>query len=219
MNIDTPPKAKIEYNFPPVAKKTTIALEEFSPMVATEYHQFKENFIEWLLTEGKNLYRETGFAETTTKTTHYKIDEAYRWKWTHRTKEYTKQFSHDDATALIDFLMKKTSHPERYVDTFEKCIRRLFKYFREELNHDLDEWEHDIPVDGSEGSDDHFKGRFFPEEIDALYEAALNHYSVKSYYNKNMTEDERDALKATLAQRLGIPKTEVGPEEFEESAS
>ena len=209
---------RIELPRPPVSENSKEALAEYGDMVVADYRDFKRNFMEWLITEGKSPYRGEGYSDSTVEHTHYKVDEAYRWKW-NQTGEYTTEFTPEEATTLIDFMMKRTEHPDRYIYGFEKSIRRLFKYFREELNRDIEEWEHDIPVEPSRGSADHVKDRFYPEEMNKLYETALNKYSVKSYYNKNMTGAERDALKATISQRLGIPKSEVGPEEFKEASS
>jgi len=52
-----------------------------------------------------------------------------------------------------------------------------------------------------------------------LYEQALNRYSVKSYHHKNLSSEEREEIKATLAQRFGKPKSEIGPEDFKRANS
>lgn len=206
----------IELPCPPVAQETEEMLEEFSPLVVRDFRQFKEDFLRWLLTEGRDTYRREGYSETTVKTTHYKVDETYRWLW-ERDGEFTKELSPEDATDLIDFLMRKTPHPDQYVYTFEKCIRRLFKYLREELNRPIDEWEHEIPVEPNRHSST--KDRFYPAEMNRLYEAALSIYSVKSYYTKSMTSEERDQIKRVLAQRFGKPKGDIGPDDFQRANS
>ncbi|GAD52989.1 hypothetical protein MBEHAL_1749 [Halarchaeum acidiphilum MH1-52-1] len=188
-------------------------------MTENDYESFKRGFMEWLLTEGKNTYRGRGYSDSTVEHTHYKIDEAYRWKW-EKTGEYTTEFTPEDATELIGFMVKRTSHPDRYIYGFEKSIRRLFKYFREELNrHIEEEWDHGIEIEQSRGSSEHIKDKFYPEEMNAVYEAALNEYSLPSYYRKSMTSEERNELKILVAQRLGIPKAEVGADEFKEASS
>jgi integrase len=217
MNISQNPSTT-ELPRPPVSENNINALHEYGEMVLDDYESFKRNFMEWLLNEGKDLYRRKGFAESTVEHTHYKVDEAYRWKW-NQTGEYTKEFTPEEATELIDFMMKKTDHPDRYIYGFEKSIRRLFKYFRNEMNQDIGEWEHDIPVEQNSGNDAKIKNRFYPQEMNALYEATLNDNSIKSYYNKSMTTEERDSLKRYVAQKLGIPKAEVGPDHFKLASS
>lgn len=51
--------------------------------------------------------------------------------------------------------------------------------------------------------------------FEPLYQAALEHSSVKSYHS--VSPEERSQLKAFVAQRLGIPKEKVGPAEFKEA--
>ena len=218
MKLTSETASTVEIPVPPVSQNNKEALQQFTQTAATDYETFKHDFIEWLLTTGKDTYRREGFAESTVKHTHYKVDEAYRWKWD-RTGEYTTSFTPEDATTLIDFMMRKTAHPDRYIYSFEKALRRLFKFFREARGEPIPEWDHDIPVDPSRGSADHVKDRFYTDEMKRLYEASLEMYSVRSYHNKNMTSAERDATKALVAQRLGVPKTEVGPEEFKEASS
>lgn len=202
----------------PVSDNNRETLSQFGPMMQDDYEDFKRGFMEWLLTEGKNTYKKNGYSESTVEQTHYKVDEAYRWKWD-REEEYTTTLTPEEATELLDFMMRKTTHPDRYIYGFEKSLRRLFKYFREELNRPVDEWEHDIPIKKSEGSSDHIKDKFYPTEMNVLYEAALAEYSLPSYHNKNLTSEQRDSLKSLVAQRLGKKKDDVGPEDFKEASS
>lgn len=218
MQIDKDRSHDIDLPVPPVSKQTKEAMDNFAPMVRGDFKQFKIDFIEWLLTEGKDTYRKEGFAESTTTTTHYKIEEAYRWLW-NETKEYSTEFPQDRATQLLDELMKFSDHPDSYIYIVEKSLRRLFKYFRESKNRELPEWEHDIPVEPSRdsGKDEHIKDRFYPEEMNRLYEAALKEYSIKSYWN--LTAEERQELKRMIAQQQGVAKADIGPEEFKQASS
>jgi len=204
----------VEFPVPPVSEATEERLEDFSALLGEDFRDFKEDFLEWLLIEGRNTYKRQGYAPDTVRTTHYKVEEAYRWLW-ERDGSYTKEFSPEDATELIEFLVQRTTHPESYVYTFEKSLKRLFKFFREERNKDIPEWSHDIPLDTN--PDSSTKDKFYPEEMAALYEAALAISSVKSY--KTVRGEERDQIKAYLAQRFEMPKSEVGPEEFERANS
>lgn len=209
---------EVELPRPPVSSNNEDALEPFGEMVVEDYREFKKPFMEWLMTEGKDTYRLKGYSKATTKQTHYKIDEAYRWKWNQK-GEYTTEFTVEDATELIDFMVRRTSHPDRYVYGFEKSVRRLFKYLRNELNRNVPEWDHDIPIEQSKGTSSHIKDKFKPHEMNGLYEAALKKYSLPSYYNKSLSDDERDSLKALVSQRLGKPKKDVAPEDFTDASS
>jgi len=218
MEINESPPQNIELPVPPVAKETKKALKNFGPMVAEDYERFKIDLLKWLLTSGKDTYRKEGFAESTVKTTHYKIDESYRWLWT-EDESYSKEFPTHRGTELLDTLMKNSPHPDSYVYTFEKSLRRLFKYLREQKNRQIPEWEHGIPIEPNRGSNknQHIKDRFYPAEMNRLYEAALKEYSIKSYWN--LDGDEREELKRLIASQQGIPMADIGPDEFEKASS
>jgi integrase len=218
MQIDDSHDEEIDLPIPPVARDTESALENYSPMIQQDYERFKIDLLRWLLNEGKDTYRREGFAESTVKTTHYKVEEAYRWLW-ETEGEFTKEITPHRATELLDQLMRNSPHPDSYVHTFEKCIRRLFKYFREQKNREVKEWEHDIPIEPSRGSDDkeHTKDRFYPEEMNRLYEVALDEYSIKSYWAAE--PDERAELKRFIAQQQGVKLGEVGEDHFKKASS
>jgi hypothetical protein len=218
MDVTQNHSTQVELPRPPISDNNKEILQSYGDMIEDDYHNFKKPFMEWLLTEGKDLYREEGYSESTVEHTHYKVDEAYRWKW-ERTEEYTTELTIEDATDLLHFMMKKTSHPDRYIYGFEKSIRRLFKYFRNELGRPIGEWEHDIPIKKTQGSSQHIKDKFYPGEMNALYEASLSKYSLPSYYNKNLSTDQRDALKSLVAQRLGKTKAEIEPQDFKTASS
>lgn len=202
----------------PVAENTHDALEPYGEMILSDYEDFKRDFMEWLLTEGKNTYKKKGYSRSTVEHTHYKVDESYRWKW-ERDGEYTTEFTTDDASELIEMLVKYGDHPDRYVYGFEKSIRRLFKFLREERGRDIEDWEHDVDLKQSEGSSDHIKDKFYPEEMNALYEAALKKYSIPNLYSPSITAEERDELKIHLSQRWGIPKDNITREKFNNASS
>ncbi|NHX38730.1 MULTISPECIES: site-specific integrase [Haloarcula] len=218
MQIDDTHDEEIDLPIPPVARDTESALENYSPMIQQDYERFKIDLLRWLLNEGKDTYRREGFAESTVKTTHYKVEEAYRWLW-ETEGEFTKEITPHQATELLDQLMRNSPHPDSYVHTFEKCIRRLFKFFREQKNREVEEWEHDIPIEPSRGSDDkeHTKDRFYPEEMNRLYEVSLDEYSIKSYWAAE--PEERAELKRFIAQQQGVKLGEVDEEHFKEASS
>lgn len=53
---------------------------------------------------------------------------------------------------------------------------------------------------------------FYKREFRSLYEASLEYGSVRHYHS--CSRDERDELKAHLAQRFEMEKSEIGPDEF-----
>lgn len=218
MNINAREETSTDIPVPPVAEGTKESLESFSEMIQDDYKQYKITFIHWLINTGKDTYRGEGFSESTVRTTHYKIDEVYKWLWEEE-GEFTKELTTEQATALLDKLMRHSSHPDSYVYTFEKCIRRLFKYKREAQNRQIPEWDHDIPVEPSRNSDDSkkIKDRFYPEEMNRLYEVALEKYSIKSYYN--LSPEERAELKRFISQQQGIKKEDLTKAHFKKASS
>lgn len=208
----------VELPLPPVSENTREDLEPFGEVVESDYEDYKRDFLEWLLTRGKNTYKNNGYAETTVKHTSYKIDEAYRWKW-EREEEYTTEFRPATATDLIDFMVRYSEHPDRYVYNMEKCLRRMFKFLRDERGRDIDEWEHDIPLEQSDGSKDHIKDKLYPREMNAIYEAALNKYSIPNLYSESISAEERERLKNLLSARHGIPKENITEEKFNSASS
>jgi hypothetical protein len=112
----------------PVSSTTETNLEQFAPIYAEEYQGYKTDFIKWLLKKGANPFKHEGYAKSTVKTTHYKIERAYRWKWDQE-EAFTKDFTPDDAEQFIDRLVKHTPLDDPEVRDYIKAIKWLFKWF------------------------------------------------------------------------------------------
>ncbi|WP_311172943.1 hypothetical protein [Halobellus ordinarius] len=208
-----------DYEGPPVSGPTQEELEKFAPFLAQDYRDFKQDFIHYLNEEGKNPDRNEGFARETVRGTHYRIEQAFRWLWDNE-KEYTSDFTPQQATELIRFVRDRTPHPDSVAYHYVKSLRRLFDYYRERRHENIEDWEHGIDLRNTNSvKSNHQKDRFYPTEFRDLYQAALRYSSVKSYNNKTMSVAERDQLKIFVAKRLGIPKKDVGPEEFKQASS
>jgi integrase len=207
-----------ELPLPPVSKLTRERLQPYGDVIASDYEDYKRDFLQWLLARGKNTYKNKGYAETTVKHTSYKVDEAYRWKWD-RDEEYTTEFRPETASELIEFMIRYTEHPDRYVYNVEKCVRRLFKFLRDERGRDIPTWDHDIPLEKTEGSSEHIKDKFYPREMNAIYEAALKKFSFPTLYSSAISAHERERLKNLLSARHGIPKDTITKETFESASS
>jgi integrase len=205
-----------ELPVPLVSQKNKTALEHFPPLYHDDYRGFKEDLIEWLLSEGKKPIKGEGYSVNTIKQTHYKIDAAFRWVW-NETGEYATDLPPEQADEFVKEQMKY--YQDDAVMDYIKSIKRLHKYLNEKKNAHYD-WEYKHKDELSSSSDgkktiDYFKRH----EMHALYEASLGFQSVKSYRNKNMTAEERNRIKIHLAQRFEKPKAEIGPEDFKEANS
>jgi len=200
---------------PPVSKHNREALERFAPIYTDEYEGYKEDFLIWLHQKGKNPFKGDGYAQSTVKTTHYKIEKAYRWKW-QQADEFTKTFTPGDAESLIDKLVSETTLKDREVRDYIKAIKRLFRWFSDTGGKRYD-WEYSkigqLEQQGASKRQHYFKR----DEMNSLYNAAIEYGSMKSY--RTVNPDERDRLKATLAQRLGKKKTDIGPDDFADANS
>jgi hypothetical protein len=200
---------------PPVSQPTNEALGRFAPIYAEEYEGFKIDFLEWLSRKGKNPFRGEGYADDTIKTTHYKIEKVYRWKW-RESGEFTKEFTPEDAEAYIDTLVSETTLADREVRDFIKAIKRLFSWFDEARATDY-EWDYS-KIDQLKQQGTSKRRHYFEEyELSELYDAAVEYGSLRSYHSISPTE--RDQLKEHLSQRFGKPKGEVSPDDFDRANS
>lgn len=208
------PTEPVDPPFPLVSQRNRDELEQFGPLMEQDYEDFKENLITWLSAVGKTPKKGEGLADTTLHNTHYKLEVVFRWLW--RTKEeYTTELTPDDADAFMGMMVNFSDKQESSLTHYSKALKRYFRYLNHTrgTQHDWTCKEELSQTPGKERT--YLKRRYF----EPLYQAALDYGSVKSYTNNAMTPDERDRIKIYLAQRLGIPKADVGPEEFREATS
>lgn len=211
------PQDNVELPVPVVSEPNQTALEQFAPLQAEDYEDFKYDFLVWLSTRGKRPFRGDGYANSTVKTTHYKIELVYRWLWdTHG--EYRTQITPEEADQLLNDLVRRSPKSDNEISIFIKSLKRLFKWFNDSRNTDYD-WEYEHKDQLRDESTDKSIHYFRAWELSSLYDAAIEISSVRSYHNKGMTPEERDEIKSYLAQKMEIPKEEVGPEEFDQANS
>lgn len=217
---ETSDDTRIEPDFPVVSEATEDEyLAHYSAHYSDDYCDFKEDFIDWLLNKGKDPERGDGYSHTTAKSTHYRIEQAYRWLWD-RHEKYVLEFTLEDATALIEHVRNGTPHPDSVTYHYEKSIMRLFKYYRNEKLKDIPEWDHGWDLKNTNSiNSNHQKDKFYATELQSLYQAALGEYSVKSYNTKSMTPEERQRIKKLISRRQNISMDEIGPKEFEKANS
>lgn len=197
----------ITFDFPIVAGDTDKALEEHHNRASQDYATWKRGFLEWLVTEGKKPARLEGYSPSVVRQTSYKTDQIMRWLWGQR--GYTTELTPDDADALMQYLGRHSPYGDGNLLNFVKTIKRIFAYHNTEKGADHD-WECEYELDdGGVTNRDYFR----KDEFRPLYEASLNHGAVKNY--RSCSIEERDKLKAALAQRFEIPKEQVGPETFD----
>lgn len=208
------PDEPIELPVTPIAEPTKDDLQRHPPLKREDYKGFKEDFLRWLIREGKSPSKGDGYSEDTVRATHYRIEHCYRWKW-EQDGDVTTEFTPEDADELIELLNTRTTKPESEVAKFQKSLKRLFKYFNQTKGTSY-EWDPDYLDDKNTGSQSH--NYFKKYELGRLYQAAVELSSFKSY-NTKMSAEERNRLKIHLAQRFEKPKDEIGPDDFEKANS
>jgi len=199
----------------PTSKPTQDALNRFAPIYAEDYDGYKQDFLKWLRENGNNPFKGDGLAEETIKTTHYKIEQIYRWKW-RQAGAFTKDFTPDDAEAYVDHLVRETDLEDREVRDHIKAIKRLFKWFDDTSRPSYD-WEYSKIDQLKQKMASKRQHYLKTEEMLSLYDAAIEYGSVRSY--RTVSPKERGRMKAYLADRFGNPRKDIGPADFRDANS
>jgi integrase len=188
-----PAPETVEFDFPLVSGRSREDLEAYGLNMVDDYHDFKKEVLSWLATYGKHPEKGQGLAESTLQSTHYKLEIVFRWLWEDE-DAYTTDFTPDHADRFIRLLNRSDSMADSSVLHYGKAVQRLSQAIGDER--------------------DYLRRTAFKP----LYQAALEYNSIKSYHS-DMSSKERDRLKIFVSQRLGVPKSEVGPEQFEQANS
>ncbi|WP_135806162.1 tyrosine-type recombinase/integrase [Halorussus marinus] len=173
-----------------------------------DYEEYKTNLVRWLLHFGKNPDKAEGYAPATVRQVAQKTDKFFRWHWD-RQEGYTTSVTPEDADEYIQHLIySEEDYSNSHKASFQKCLKRLFKWQRHELGEDA-EWEpeHTFSQSATQARD-----YLTLEERRKIREAALEYGSVPAY--NSLTPKERDSWKAHLAQRFEKPKSEVTPSDW-----
>ena len=213
LNTEIPPAPdNYEFGYPLVSKRSEEDLKKFGLNMVEDYRDFKRELLSWLATYGKNPEKHEGLAETTLESTHYKLETVFRWLWRYES-QYTTTFTPEHANKFIRVLDQSDGMIDSTVLHHAKDIHRYFRFTNYVRGTDY-EWEVDIELSQSNGDERDYLRR---SAFEPLYQAALDHSSVKGYHS--VSPEERSELKTFVAQRLGIPKEKVGPKEFQQANS
>ncbi|MBP1986194.1 tyrosine-type recombinase/integrase [Halolamina salifodinae] len=213
LNTEIPPAPdNYEFGYPLVSKRSEEDLKKFGLNMVEDYRDFKRELLSWLATYGKNPEKHEGLAETTLESTHYKLETVFRWLWRYES-QYTTRFTPEHANKFIRVLDQSDGMIDSTVLHHAKDIQRYFRFSNYVRGTEY-EWEVDIELSQSNGDERDYLRR---SAFEPLYQAALDHSSVKGYHS--VSPEERSELKTFVAQRLGIPKEKVGPDEFKQANS
>lgn len=193
-------------SFPVVTQPSEQRLNEKQLL---DYREHREAFISWLLAFGKNPKSAVGYSRATVRRTAYRTDQFNRWVWDQK-EAYTTSISHDHA----DEYMKELAYSEQsgtHKANTRKSIKRFFKWMAQERGGKAWETDYSFSTSGTTNPRDYLT----VEERKQIREAALEYGTIPAY--GNLSPEERDRWKAYLAQRLGKPKAEVSPEDWEKA--
>lgn len=218
MNIPTG-QSNEDYTFEPedvsfrlVTGPTREQLNEISARHTSDYVDFKTGYVGWFLNVGKNPNKNIGYAENTVEQISMKTDQMFRYFWK-VTDEYLTTLNKDDA----DELMKSVERGDwgnANILTFKKTVKRYFKWLKHQGETDHTDWDCPVKVSEKERTN---RDYFRPHEFNKLYMASLDHGSVKNY--GECTPEERDSVKAILAQRFEMSKEDVSRDQFSRANS
>jgi integrase len=179
-----------------------------------DYNEHRRALIEWLDTRGKDPDKHKGYSEQVVSNYAYRIDKFYRWVWnTHG--RYTTQITHEHAHKYIDAFAKDELRKENggtYSGSHKRktanAIEAMFEWRARERGGER--WSPDVTF--SEGPANQ-ADPFDKQEQRMLREAALELDTIPAY--NDLSPDERDRWKAYLAQKLGKPKGDVSPSDWD----
>jgi len=163
----------------------------------------------WLTTTGKDLDESEGHTESTAQNYLYRISRILALIWD-REGEYTLLLSPEDGDWVVerlkedDLLADSGDEYSNSTKRKETCALLAFFRFRwDERNGEP--WTPKTLFKDDSGAN--IADPITLEERSILREAVLDYKTVKAY--NSCTPEERDRIKALLAQRLGKPKEEV----------
>lgn len=190
------------------------SLAYLNPRQAIDYNDHRERLVHWLKTEGKDPDHSEGLARKTAANYASRLDKFYRWVW-EEFDGYTTRITHEHADEYVqrladDELCKddgvpySPAHKRKETDALEK----LFEWRAQELGDE--KWQSSVTFSESSSNPPDV---FSKAERAKLREAALELDSIPAY--NGLSPEERDRWKAHLAQKLGKPKADVTPDDWE----
>jgi integrase len=197
-------------SFPIVPNPTKDLL---SDRQVVDYKGQRERFVDWLQHFGKEPEKANGYSDYTVRDTMYRTDRFWRWVWTEYTTDsdenfnYTLSIDHKTGDEYLKELARRDWSASGKATAY-RALQRLFKY--RQYEYDQPEWEPVLAFSTSRmGQPRDFLTR---EERRDIREAAMEYGAIPGY--SDLTPDARDRWKLYLAQRLGKPKNEVIPEDW-----
>jgi integrase len=189
------------------------SLQYLNTRQAIDYREERAELNEWLKTVGKNPDKYEGYSDGAAKNYASRIDQFLRWVW--EKSGYTTHPTHEQADEYIDLLAQDlitTQRGDSYSESSKRKMSNALERYFEWLaaTRDGEEWDPQIQFTDSDYTP---PDAFTRDERRRLRKAALEYDSIPSY--GSLLPSERKRWKTYLAQRLGKPKEEVVPADWE----
>lgn len=188
--------------------------EEYSHRQAVDLKDHYQCYVAWLREQGKNPDENEGLAPSNVPIVFSRTVQFHRrvWEWIGR---YTTQFTHEHADSFEQDLdadhIKKDSGEPYSESSKRKMQESVVKYFLwRACIKGGKPWKPNLTFQQTDFEQADY---FTLEERSALYEATLTYEDFGRY--NNLSPEVRDRRKSLLAQKLGKPKAEVTPDDFE----
>ncbi|WP_135820908.1 tyrosine-type recombinase/integrase [Halostella litorea] len=192
--------------FPVITQNSEDQLPEKQLM---DYRTEREQFITWLLKEGKDPGKWEGYSENTVTNTAYRTDQFYRWVWSQEDRYFTA-IDNDHANQYLKHLHRGDEAGSSKA-TVQTALKRLYKWRQLTYNGP----ELDFERNFKDNSGNRLKDILRPEEVRKLRAAARDYATVPRY--SDLSPDQRDRWKGHLAQRFDKPKHEVKPDDWKKA--
>ena len=186
---------------------------ELTPRQKTTYESILDDFESWLRECGRKPKEEKPLADDTVDNYLSRVDKYYRLIWNE--VGYVSYLSHDHADTVATMLNNdeiRKANGESYAEATKRremdSLSKYFYWLHDERGEKL--WECEVDFDERTYN---IPDYFSRAERQQLRDAVLEYGSVPAY--NDLTPDERDRWKTHIAQKLGKPKSDVSPRDWE----
>jgi integrase len=185
--------------------------EKLNRLQREDYAAHRRKVLGWLANVGKDPDRAEGYSDAVVENTAYRLSRIHRWVW--EREGYTAALTHDHADAFVDELRTRDWGDENK-NQYVKTLKRYFAWRTHESG--VDEWEPEQTYTPKQQTH-HARDYLTLDERQRVRDAALEYASIPAY--DHVSPDERDRWTAHLAQRFGVPKAQIGPDEWARATS
>ncbi|WP_135851102.1 site-specific integrase [Halorussus salinus] len=189
--------------------------EEYSHRQVVDLEDHYHGYVVWLREQGKNPDEDEGIASSNVPIVFSRTVQFHRRVWEQLGK-YTTRFTHEHADEYEqdlkdDNVTKESGEP--YVESSKRKLQEaVVKYFLwVSWTKGGEPWKPSLTFSQSDFQQSDY---FTLEEREALYEAALTYDDLGRY--SDLSPEARERQKGYLAQKLGKPKSDVTPDDFEQ---